>query len=143
MFQRTANYCASLRNGPIASEAQREIKASYPESFKKWLSNFYNAMASMRANEDYTEFVQRKIRTRVKAPGMAAKTVALAAGDLVGVQDACDGVEHAGTPVAARPGARQGCPRCASLAREHKEREAWTPCRVHHRRTPRHRASII
>ena len=35
VFQRTANYCAPLRNGPIAPDTQREIKASYPEIFKK------------------------------------------------------------------------------------------------------------
>ncbi len=35
VFQRTANYCAPLRNGPIDYETQRQIKASYPEIFKK------------------------------------------------------------------------------------------------------------
>jgi cation diffusion facilitator CzcD-associated flavoprotein CzcO len=30
VFQRTANYCAPLRNGPIDPETQRQIKASYP-----------------------------------------------------------------------------------------------------------------
>jgi len=35
VFQRTANYCVPLRNGPIDDEWQREIKASYPEIFKK------------------------------------------------------------------------------------------------------------
>ena len=35
VFQRTANYCAPLRNGPIDDETQREIKANYPEIFKK------------------------------------------------------------------------------------------------------------
>ncbi len=35
VFQRTANYCAPLRNGPIDPETQREIKANYPEIFKK------------------------------------------------------------------------------------------------------------
>jgi cation diffusion facilitator CzcD-associated flavoprotein CzcO len=35
VFQRTANYCAPLRNGPIDPEWQREIKASYPEILKK------------------------------------------------------------------------------------------------------------
>ena len=35
VFQRTANYCAPLRNGPIDDETQRQIKASYPEIFKK------------------------------------------------------------------------------------------------------------
>ena len=35
VFQRTANYCAPLRNGLIDDEMQREIKASYPEIFRK------------------------------------------------------------------------------------------------------------
>src|SRR5512145_2675280 len=35
VFQRTANYCAPLRNDPIDPETQRQIKASYPEIFKK------------------------------------------------------------------------------------------------------------
>ena len=35
VFQRTANYCAPLRNSPIDADEQREIKASYPEIFKK------------------------------------------------------------------------------------------------------------
>jgi cation diffusion facilitator CzcD-associated flavoprotein CzcO len=35
VFQRTANYCVPLRNGPIDPEWQREIKASYPDIFKK------------------------------------------------------------------------------------------------------------
>ncbi|HAA94756.1 MAG TPA: cyclohexanone monooxygenase [Dehalococcoidia bacterium] len=35
VFQRTANFCAPLRNGPIDDETQKQIKASYPEIFKK------------------------------------------------------------------------------------------------------------
>ena len=35
VFQRTANYCAPLRNGLIDDKTQREIKANYPEIFKK------------------------------------------------------------------------------------------------------------
>ena len=38
VFQRTANFCAPLRNGPIEPEAQREIKASYPEIFEKCMA---------------------------------------------------------------------------------------------------------
>lgn len=34
VFQRTANFCAPLRNGPIDAETQKEIKASYPEIFR-------------------------------------------------------------------------------------------------------------
>ena len=35
VFQRTANYCAPLRNSLIDPDWQREIKASYPEIFEK------------------------------------------------------------------------------------------------------------
>ena len=35
VFQRTANYCAPLRNRDIDDEMQQEIKASYPEIFQK------------------------------------------------------------------------------------------------------------
>jgi len=35
VFQRTPNFCAPLRNGPITDEMQREIKASYPEIFRR------------------------------------------------------------------------------------------------------------
>jgi cation diffusion facilitator CzcD-associated flavoprotein CzcO len=35
VFQRTANYCAPLRNGPIDPDTQRQIKASYPDIFKR------------------------------------------------------------------------------------------------------------
>jgi cation diffusion facilitator CzcD-associated flavoprotein CzcO len=35
VFQRTANYCVPLRNSPIDPEWQRQIKASYPDIFKK------------------------------------------------------------------------------------------------------------
>jgi cation diffusion facilitator CzcD-associated flavoprotein CzcO len=40
VFQRTANYCAPLHNGPIDPEAQKKIKASYPEIFKKCSESF-------------------------------------------------------------------------------------------------------
>jgi cation diffusion facilitator CzcD-associated flavoprotein CzcO len=35
VFQRTANYCAPLRNGLVSPETQRQWKASYPEIHKK------------------------------------------------------------------------------------------------------------
>ena len=35
VFQRTANFCAPLRNSPIDAKTQLEIKASYPAIFKK------------------------------------------------------------------------------------------------------------
>ena len=34
VFQRTANYCAPLRNGLIDDETQKKIKSSYPEIFR-------------------------------------------------------------------------------------------------------------
>ena len=34
-FQRTANYCAPLRNSPVTPETQKKFKASYREIFKK------------------------------------------------------------------------------------------------------------
>ena len=34
VFQRTANYCAPLRNRPIDAETQRKIKTNYPEIFR-------------------------------------------------------------------------------------------------------------
>ena len=37
IFQRTANYCAPLRNRPIDDEMQKEIRANYPEIFEKCL----------------------------------------------------------------------------------------------------------
>ena len=37
VFQRTANYCAPLRNRPITEEEQEEIRARYPEIFEKCL----------------------------------------------------------------------------------------------------------
>ena len=35
VFQRTANFCAPLRNREIDDEMQKEIKANYPEIFKR------------------------------------------------------------------------------------------------------------
>ena len=40
VFQRTPNYCVSLRNSPIDPETQARIKASYPEIFKKCRETF-------------------------------------------------------------------------------------------------------
>ena len=35
VFQRTPNYCAPLRNRPITDEMMREIRANYPEIFRR------------------------------------------------------------------------------------------------------------
>ena len=40
VFQRTANYCVPAGNGPIDPETQAEIKASYPEIFKRCRETF-------------------------------------------------------------------------------------------------------
>ncbi len=40
VFQRTPNYCAPLRNGPIDPETQQGIKASYPQIFRKCRETF-------------------------------------------------------------------------------------------------------
>ena len=40
VFQRTPNYCAPLRNGPIDAGTQQKIKASYPEIFKRCRETF-------------------------------------------------------------------------------------------------------
>jgi cation diffusion facilitator CzcD-associated flavoprotein CzcO len=40
VFQRTPNYCAPLRNGPIDAATQAKIKASYPEIFKRTRETF-------------------------------------------------------------------------------------------------------
>ena len=37
VFQRTANYCAPLRNRPISEKEQEEIRTRYPEIFEKCL----------------------------------------------------------------------------------------------------------
>ena len=40
VFQRTANYCAPLHNGPIDPHTQQQIKNSYPEIFQKCRASF-------------------------------------------------------------------------------------------------------
>src|SRR5262249_38796062 len=35
VFQRTPNYCAPLRNGPVSEETQRRFKATYPEIHRR------------------------------------------------------------------------------------------------------------
>ncbi len=40
VFQRTANYCAPLRNGPIDSGTQQQIRKNYPEIFQKCRESF-------------------------------------------------------------------------------------------------------
>ena len=40
VFQRNPNWCAPLKNSPISKKEQLEIKATYPEIFKKCSENF-------------------------------------------------------------------------------------------------------
>jgi cation diffusion facilitator CzcD-associated flavoprotein CzcO len=40
VFQRTPNWCAPLHNGKIDAEAQKKIKAGYPEMFKRCQETF-------------------------------------------------------------------------------------------------------
>ena len=40
VFQRTPNWCAPLHNRPITPEEQREIKAGYPEMFRRCAETF-------------------------------------------------------------------------------------------------------
>ena len=40
VFQRTPNYCAPLRNGPIDAETQAKIKNDYPEIFRRTRETF-------------------------------------------------------------------------------------------------------
>ena len=40
VFQRTPNWCAPLHNGKIDAETQKQIKASYPEIFRKCQETF-------------------------------------------------------------------------------------------------------
>ena len=58
VFQRTPNYCAPLRNGPIDPEAQQQIKASYPEIFKRCRETFagflhdFDARSALEVSEE-------------------------------------------------------------------------------------------
>jgi cation diffusion facilitator CzcD-associated flavoprotein CzcO len=40
VFQRTANWCAPLHNGKIDAETQKQIKANYPEMFRRCQETF-------------------------------------------------------------------------------------------------------
>lgn len=57
VYQRTPNWCTSLNNGPIASDEQREIKASYREIYEACGANFAGFMhkASRKRTFDDTK----------------------------------------------------------------------------------------
>ena len=66
VFQRTANYCKPLHNGPIDDELQQEIKASYPETFEKcrnsfggFIHDFMDSSALDVSEEERDEFFEK------------------------------------------------------------------------------------
>jgi cation diffusion facilitator CzcD-associated flavoprotein CzcO len=115
VFQMVPEYCAPLLNSPIDDETQKEIKASYPEIFKKcresfgsfmhtfdprsalevtpeerealfeklyaepgfgiWLGTFQDTLRDEKANAFLTEFIKKKIRSRVNDPELAEKLI--------------------------------------------------------------------
>ncbi len=115
VFQRRPNWCAPLKNSLVTEEEQKEIKATYPEIFKKCsetfgsflhspdprmavdtppeereeffeklygergfgiaLANFRDVMVDPKANEIISEFIAKKIRSRVNDPDIAEKLI--------------------------------------------------------------------
>ena len=111
VYQRTANWCGPLNNGPITPEEQQRIKATYDEiyqachstfagfvhraskrhtfedtkeerwalyeklwndrGFAKLLSNYRDLMTDKAANDEFSEFLAEKIRSRVHDPETA------------------------------------------------------------------------
>ena len=66
VFQRTPNYCKPLRNGPIDTATQAEIKASYAEIFDKCSRSFggfihdFDARSALEVSEEERlEFYER------------------------------------------------------------------------------------
>jgi cation diffusion facilitator CzcD-associated flavoprotein CzcO len=57
VFQRTPNWCAPLHNGKISDEEMREIRAGYPEMFKRCLETFacFLHTPDPRATSEVTE----------------------------------------------------------------------------------------
>ena len=115
VFQRSPNWCAPLRNGPIDAEAQARIHRTMDEilarcrdsygcfihdadprnalevsaqerealyektyampGFAKWMGNFRDILIDRAANDTITDFMRRKIRSRVKDPALAEKLI--------------------------------------------------------------------
>ncbi len=115
VFQRSPNWCAPLRNGPIDAEAQAHIQKTMDEilarcresygcfihdadprnamevsaeerealyektyampGFAKWMGNFRDILIDRAANDSITDFMRRKIRSRVKNPAIADKLI--------------------------------------------------------------------
>ena len=115
VFQRSPNWCAPLRNGPIDAEAQARIHKTMDEilarcrdsygcfihdadprnamevsaeerealyektysmpGFAKWMGNFRDILIDRAANDTITDFMRRKIRSRVKDPAVADRLI--------------------------------------------------------------------
>ncbi len=111
IYQRTANWCAPLNNGPITPVEQEEIKRTHDQiyescrrsfagfvhraskrntfddtkeerwalyeklwndkGFAKLLSNYRDLMTNREANDEFSEFLAEKIRSRVDDPATA------------------------------------------------------------------------
>ncbi|MDE2842862.1 MAG: NAD(P)/FAD-dependent oxidoreductase [Chloroflexota bacterium] len=74
VFQRTPNFCAPLRNGPITDEMQREIKASYPEIFRRCsetAGSFVHVFDPRSALDVSAEERQEQYERLWKEPGFA------------------------------------------------------------------------
>ena len=74
VFQRTPNYCAPLRNRPITDEEQREIRANYPEIFRRCAEtagSFVHMFDSRSALEVPAEERQEQYERLWQEPGFA------------------------------------------------------------------------
>ncbi|WP_229681514.1 flavin-containing monooxygenase [Neoroseomonas lacus] len=115
VFQRRPNWCAPLHNRPITDEEQVQIKASYPDIFRRceetfacflhtgdprgtfevtaevreaflerlysepgfgiWVGLFRDMLIDPAANAIVSDFIARKIRSRVKDQAVAEKLI--------------------------------------------------------------------
>ena len=115
VFQRTPNWCAPLHNRKIDKAEMAEIRANYPDIFRRcqetfacflhtadprgtfdvtpeereaffeklygepgfgiWVGNFNDILTDRKANALISDFMARKIRSRVKDPKVAEKLI--------------------------------------------------------------------
>jgi cation diffusion facilitator CzcD-associated flavoprotein CzcO len=74
VFQRTPNFCAPLRNGPIDKETMREIRAKYPEIFalcKETWGGFIHAAEPRMALEVDPEEREAFFEKKYAEPGFS------------------------------------------------------------------------
>jgi cation diffusion facilitator CzcD-associated flavoprotein CzcO len=74
VFQRTPNFCAPLRNGPIDKEGMREIRAKYPEIFalcKETWGGFIHAAEPRMALEVDPEEREAFFEKKYAEPGFS------------------------------------------------------------------------